>query len=197
MTTTELDILWLRTLEDIVNRAAHEVKDALNGVTVNLEVVRSRAGRPQVDGSALGPFATAAAEQLEVLTERAEAVLYLARPPREPADVGVVLKFLGALLVPATKASGGRLTVDVGRGSAPTSSSSQATRLALGAGLIALVKAGGGRCRLETDEGTVVRFSHESAGTCDLDPAVAKAIAGHNIQHRRSGSDLLLVFPGN
>ena len=197
MTMAEMDILWLRTLEDIVSRSAHEVKDALNGVSVNLEVVRSRAGRAGSDGTSIAPFADTAAQQLESVTERAEAVLFLARQPKEPADVAVALKHLGALLVPAARANGGRLHVEAGKGTVLTRASAQATRLALASGLLALLKEGGGRCLLESDSGTVVRFSHESAATCDIDPAVANAVAAHNIQHRRSGADLLLVFPGN
>jgi len=194
-----LDELWLATLQDVVNRAAHEVKDALNGVSVNLEVVRSRAARAGTDAASLGSFANAAADQLEAVTARAEAVLYLARPAKDPVDVAVVLKHLAALLVPATRANGGRLTVEVGPSSAPTTAPGQPTRLALAAGLLALIKEGGGRCRLESGDGqhgTMVRFSHESAVACDIDPAVANVIAGHNIHHSRSGPDLLIVFPG-
>jgi hypothetical protein len=189
--------LWLRTLEEVVNGAAHEVKDALNGVSVNLEVVRSRSSRGASDGLAIGPFATAAADQLEVLTERTEALLYLARPAKGSTDVAVALRHLAALLVPTAKANGGQLSVEATQNSAVTSASAPATRLALAAGLLALIREGGGACRLDAGDGTVVRFSHESAGTCKLDPAVATAIAGDNIQIQRSDSDLVLLFPGN
>jgi hypothetical protein len=125
-------------------------------------------------------------------------VLFLARPPREPADVALALKHLASLLIPAAKSNGGRLTVDGYQRSVPTSASAQATRLALTAGLLELTKDGaGGRCRLESEAETVVRFSHESAATCSLDSAVAAAIAKHSIQSERSGSDLLLLFPGS
>jgi len=40
-----VDVLWLDTLQRICTRAAHELKGALNGVSVNLEVVRSRSER--------------------------------------------------------------------------------------------------------------------------------------------------------
>src|SRR5437762_998561 len=39
------DELWLAVQQEICGRAAHEIKGALNGVSVNLEVVRSRAGQ--------------------------------------------------------------------------------------------------------------------------------------------------------
>jgi hypothetical protein len=36
---------WLAIQRRIAARAAHDVKNALNGVAVNVEVVRARAGR--------------------------------------------------------------------------------------------------------------------------------------------------------
>ncbi|HJQ19499.1 MAG TPA: hypothetical protein VJ867_04050 [Gemmatimonadaceae bacterium] len=193
----DLDTLWLHTLEEVVNRAAHEVKDSLNGVSLNVEVVRVRA-RPGVntDGGGLAAFATAAAEQLELLTVRAEALLFLSRPPREPADVGLALRHLAALLIPAAKADGKRLVVDGYGRSAPTSASAQATRLALGAGLLAVLQGDhSGRCQLEQNGEIVVRFSHESAGACSLDPAVSAAIQQHDIRSDLSNGELRLRFP--
>ena len=196
---TEVDRLWLRALQQVVGLAAHEVKDSLNGVSLNLEVIRSRASRPNGagDNSTFAAFATAASEQLELLAIRTEAVLFLARPAREPADVAVVLGHLSSLLIPATKADGGRLAVEGYQTSAPTSAPAQATRLALAAGLLALTKDGNsGHCWLESGAEPVVRFSHESAVPCNLDPAIASAIAEHSIRTERSGSDLRIVFPG-
>lgn len=202
----DIDTLWLRTLESVVSRAAHEVKDSLNGVSLNVEVIRSRAGRPSSDANGLAAFATSAAEQLELLTVRTEALLFLARPARGggPADVAQTLRHLAALLVPAAKADGKRLSVDGYGRPAPTQAPAQATRLALASGLLSLIEGGdSGRCRLEQGDGTVVRFSHESAGDCSLDPAVAAAIAGQHIRIEQSrgqgegegGSELALCFP--
>lgn len=191
----DLDCLWLATLQEVFNRGAHEVKDVLNGVSLNLEVIRSRAASPapRVDG--LDLFAMTAAEQLELLSARIEAVLFLARPAREPADVAVILRHLAALLVPATRADGGSLTVDGYWTSAPTRQPARATRLALASGLLALTRDGGtSRCRLETGSDIVVRFSHESAATRSIDPAIVSTITEHGIRHTRSDNDLLLVF---
>ena len=55
-----LSALWLVTLQRLTDRTAHDIRNALNGVAVNLEVVRSRAARG-ADGSAIASFATAAA----------------------------------------------------------------------------------------------------------------------------------------
>jgi hypothetical protein len=193
--TNHLDLLWLATLEAVVNRGAHEVKDVLNGVSLNLEVIRSRSANPKATLNGLELFAMTAAEQLELLSARTEAVLFLARPAREPADVAVTLKHLAALMVPAAKADGGSLSIEGDWRSAPTAAPAQATRLALASALLAFTKQGGAsRCKLESSAEPVVRFSHESAGTCNMDPAVVSAISEQGIRQLRSGSDLLLVF---
>jgi len=201
---TELDALWLMTLQEVIGRAAHEVKDSLNAVSLNLEVIRSRTARAasagaghNSDNGSLAAFSTAAVEQLELLTMRTEAVLFLSRQLRGQSDVATVLRHLACLLIPATKADGGRLTVDGYQNSAPTSAPGPAVRLALASALLGLTKNGGvSHCALDNGSETVVRFSHESAAPCGLDSAVASAIAEHSIRIDRSGSDLLLVFPG-
>jgi hypothetical protein len=200
---SELEKLWLRTLQQVVDKAAHEIKDSLNGVTLNLEVVRSRSER-ESSATALAPFAEAASSQLETLTERSEALLYLARPPRQgaQADVALTLRHLAALLVPAARANGGRLEVSGWQRPAPTRVGAEAVRLALGAGLLTLIEMGGtGACSLETASDAVVRFSHESAEPCSLDSAIAASLAEQNIiiqgmaRVAKSG-DLVMVFPG-
>ncbi len=194
----DLSRLWLATLEQVVRRAAHEVKDSLNGVSVNLEVVTSRAARPDAELTGVAPFASAAAEQLEALGARVEALLYLSRPAREPADVALTLKHLAALLAPATRAGGGLLTVEGYEQTSLTAAPGQPTRLALAAALLEMTATkGSGHCRLEPGPETVVRFSHESADACSLDPAIAAAVAKHAIRTETSNRDLILVFPAH
>lgn len=53
-------------LRDVHRRLTHEVNNALNGVAVNLEVVRVRTGLAGEHQA--GPFADRASEQLESLT---------------------------------------------------------------------------------------------------------------------------------
>ncbi|MEO8624737.1 MAG: hypothetical protein ABI625_26880 [bacterium] len=88
----DVGALWLQTLQRAIGRASHDVKDALNGVSVNLEVIRSRAARPDTHASAVMQFASAAGQQLDRLTTLIEAVLGLSRVSRSPADVAVTLR---------------------------------------------------------------------------------------------------------
>ena len=50
-----------------LKRLAHEVRNAMNGVAVSLEVARSRAGRGAAPGEVY-PFLETASEQLELAT---------------------------------------------------------------------------------------------------------------------------------
>lgn len=88
----EAGVLWLAALQRALGRASHDIKDSLNGVAVNLEVIRSRAARPDAPASAVATFAEAAAHQLDRLTSLIEAVLALGRPERDPADVALTLR---------------------------------------------------------------------------------------------------------
>ena len=199
MKTDSVAALWLVTLQEIMDRAAHEVKDSLNGVSLNLEVIRSRVARPDIASKDVVGFAEAASGQFEVLTARVEAMLALARPPRAggATDLAQALKLLSTLLVPAARADGRTLKVDGYEQSVPTAAPVQAVRLALASGMLSLVKGSkSGRCTLHSGPEPVVRFSHESAATCSLDSAVADALAGCNINTRRSDHDLLIEFPG-
>ncbi len=103
--------LWLRVLEQLAARAAHELKGALNGVAVNLEVVRSRAAKVDAPATAVASFATTAAGQLEAVVEMTAALLGLARPPRELVDVAETVTRIVALLRPAALTEG--FTIDV------------------------------------------------------------------------------------
>jgi len=91
-------VLWLAALQRALDRAAHDVKDALNGVSVNLEVVRSRASNTGAAASAIAPFAEAAAHQLDRLTALLDAVLALGRIRARGAQSGAVGMQQGALV---------------------------------------------------------------------------------------------------
>src|SRR5215210_5997522 len=108
-------VLWLAALQRALGRASHDLKDALNGVSVNLEVVRSRARRADAPASAVAPFAEAAAQQLDRLTALLDAVLALGRSERAPADVGITLKRVAAVCSASNASADARVTVRDGR----------------------------------------------------------------------------------
>ena len=142
-------LLWLAMSQRIAGRAAHEVKNALNAVAVNLEVVRSRLARaaadpgatPQPSPAAAARFADVASAQFEGLSALTEAMLALTRAPREPADVVHLLAPLVVVFDAVARSDGGSLRVSGADGGAavPVSVPAVAVRLALAAALDAAV----------------------------------------------------------
>src|SRR5512132_4293159 len=141
-------VLWLAALQRALARAAHDVKDALNGVSVNLEVVRTRARRVDAPASAVAPYADAAAQQLDRLSALLDAVLALGRSEREPADVGITLRRIAALCSASNASSDARVTVrETLVGDARTSVAGDVVRLALTAPLLDAVASRKGESR--------------------------------------------------
>jgi signal transduction histidine kinase len=194
-------VLWLAALQRALDRAAHDVKDALNGVSVNLEVVRSRAGRPDAAASSIAPFADAAAHQLDRLTTLLDAVLALGRGERGPVDVGITLRRVAALCSASNAANDARVTlrealVDDTR----TSVASDAVRLALTAPLLDVVAGRPGEsrdpvvCELTGDRDTVVvRLLADRAVPMPADAAESLRAVG--VRWMESANELSIVFP--
>jgi signal transduction histidine kinase len=203
--------LWLATLQRALARASHDVKDALNGVAVNLEVVRGRAARPDAPAAAVAPFADAAAQQLERLSSLIEAVLALGRAERQPADVVVTLRRIATVCGASSSSADAEVVVEMGDvESAVTSVAGAAVRLALAAPLLALVHGENGssrapavRCVVSVDEGaTVVTIGARGRrATMPGDVADAVRAAGVRWSDRAlpnvgtEAHDLSLVFP--
>lgn len=103
--------LWLSALGRLAGRAAHELKNPLNGLALNLEVVRSRSARAGIDGAALAPYAAAAATELERTLPLVEALLALARPLSNPVDLRNAMQPLLVLYGAIAVAGGGSLDV--------------------------------------------------------------------------------------
>ena len=199
--TADAGVLWLAALQRALGRAAHDVKDALNGVSVNLEVVRSRANRADAPASAVAPFADAAAQQLERLTALLDAVLALGRSERAPADVGITLRRVAALCSASNATADARVTVRDGRiDDARTSVPGDTVRLALAVPLLEAVVGRKGEtrdavvCELEGDgEVVVVRLLSDRPIAMPADAADALRAAG--IRWTESANDLSLIFP--
>jgi len=193
--------LWLAALQRALARAAHDVKDALNGVSVNLEVVRSRASRADAAASSVAPFADAAAQQLERLTALLDAVLALGRSERGPVDLGITLRRVAALCSASNAASDARVTVREALVSdARTSVAIDAVRLALTAPLLDVVASRRGEsreavvCELADDgDSLVVRLLADRPVPMPADAADVLRAAG--VRWTDSGHELSVVFP--
>ncbi len=193
-----MDALWLATLQVICRRAAHEIKGALNGVSVNLEVVRSRASKPDALAWAVGKYADAAADQLDAVIAMTESVLSLARETPSSPDLGVVVRRVLDLLSPVAKADGRQLQAsgsleDLGK----TSAAGSAVRFAIGRCLLAAVDAShDARCSPDlASDGAVVRIESLDGATLSVDDDVVAAAASAGIRIQAVSSVISISFP--
>ena len=204
-------MLWLAVFRRALGRASHDVKDALNGVSVNLEVIRSRAARPDADAAAVAPFADAAGQQLERLTTLIEAVLALGRAEREPADVAVILRRLATLCGASASSADAEVLVELGDvESAVTRVPGDAVRLALAAPLLELAtgadrfaRATPVRCTVREAEQAIVVTIGAAGRRAEMPDAVVDALraagvrwtAGEQGDAGSGPTDLSLAFP--
>lgn len=206
-TAGDVHALWLATLQRLMGRVSHDVKDSLNGVSVNLEVIRSRtAGAAAPRGGAIAPFAEAAGQQLERLTSLLEAMLAVGRTERDPVDVRMTLHRV-AVLSGASSSSADALVevADDDESPATTGLAGDVVRLALAASLLDLVTGSGGgvrattvRCTLHVEPAEVVVTIGATGRRAAMPPDVADALRAAGV--RWSGGaqetgDLSLVFP--
>lgn len=199
----DVSALWLATQQAIASRTAHEIKNTLNGVAVNLEVVRSRLGRPA--GAAPSPaatFAETASAQFELLTRQTEALLALMRPVPAPVDIAGVTGHLAALLGAAVEKDGGHLVVEQDGERHATAAHEPATvRLVVAAALLAAVdglREGEARVLVAGgDDGPRVTVRRDRGEPLLLSPDVARVAvdAGVRIDPAADGAGLTLSFP--
>jgi signal transduction histidine kinase len=198
-TTRSVDELWLDVLQQVSARTAHELKGALNGVAVNLEVVRSRSVRADAAAAAVAPFAASAADQLEAVVGMTEALLRLARPPRESVDIIETLDSLASLVAPSARAEGGSLRIETQReiGNGAVQARGNVVRLVIGATILAaLSRKGDIRCRVDVGEATVVGIACVDAeGPLELPSDVMAAAAAAGIRVQTEGQSISLAFP--
>ena len=195
--------LWLGVWQHIAGRSAHELKNALNGVSVNLEVVRSRLARAAADPGAAASstatrFAEVASAQFELLAVLCEAMLGLGRPSRAPADVAQLLAPLAVLLDAVARSEGGSLVVGglaVGR-SSQVAAPPMLVRLLLAASLDAAV--GRGRavtCRVESEREVRVRIAWDGLEDAPpLAPEIAAAAAASGVGFEAGAHAITLTF---
>jgi len=192
-----VDELWLGVLQRLCAKTAHEIRGALNGVSVNVEVVRARAGQPNAPASSVGRFADVAADQLGTVMSLTESVLSLARAGTEPVELAPIVRRVADLLVPAIRVDGRRLELMepldlLGATTAPVN----AARLAIGAALLSAAEhASCVECRVEAAGDQRMQVSAADGGAFTVDESVVRALAGAGVVVRPESSRLSISFP--
>ena len=187
--------LWLDELGKLTSLVLHDLRNGLQAVGINIEVIRSRSQRTDNSllASELGGYASNAARQFDEVSRRVEALASLCKNPRGQADIVSVLESLAATLK-----SGQRdplhfrkpgVDLQVGVGVIPA-------RLVLTHVVLSAVRAG---AIIECEVGSVapvaVRFRFSPGGGEKPSEEVARAVRALHI-HIDSGSDEVVVtFP--
>lgn len=184
---------WLTVQQVIVRRAAHGLKNALNGVALNLEVVRSRSARGG-DMAAIAPFAAAAAAQLERVTAIADALLGLARTARTPVDLDALLRQLAVLL--GADDHEPRVDLHLPPTGAPADVDGTVARLCVATALLAATHDGGSATCARTDTADILlRIVRKDGDPPALDATLVSLAAQHRVRVDRTPSALELLFP--
>lgn len=193
-----IERLWLGTLYELGRPVAHEVRNALNGVAVNLEVVRGRAARPDAPAASVASFAEAAADQLDMLSSLTDALLALVRPVPEPPDVAQLLHRLGTLLGAVSRPDGGAVTVCVTPDGQPVRTAVPGESLrALLAGLLlgALERGTELDCDLVDEAAPKLRLRRANGTLPDVPPDVAALAERVRVRVDGRPDGWTIVFP--
>ena len=190
---SSLAVLWAEAFQALADHVAHDFRNALNGVAVNLEVVRARSARG-AEAAAIAPFAATAASQFEAATAGAEALLGLARPEPAPADVAAVVVRISRL---AGLRCEGRVQIsDQSDGRARTSAPVELVRAAVARGVLAAL-ADGDRisCEIAVDDGIFLRVTGATHTAPSPDPELVAIALRYGVHVAARGPSLELRFP--
>lgn len=189
--------LWLATLQRLAAGVSHEMRNALNGAAVNIEVVRSRSTREGMPASSLASYASSASEQLEGVIAIAEALIALNRAPQRPVAAGRIADQVLALIRPPLVAGGGSVRLVV-EGEGVSDVAADVARLTIAAALQSGATAAGEvRTELLCVVRPVQRIEVEiTAGAVplSLDDSVRRLATDSGIQVRIDGG-IRLSFP--
>lgn len=187
--------LWLVSLQKLSAYVAHDLKGALNGVSVNLEVVRTRSERESLAGADVHRFAVSAADQLNGVIRMTGGLLSLSRGSRGPVDVSAVAKQVVALLADPLASDGGKLEVSIEGGlSVETSAPLDAARLAIAEAVLAAVSGKGQvTVRVRGIPEPQVLVTPAPAGGLPED--VFTSLAGFGIRAIMDGHGISMRFP--
>lgn len=186
--------LWAEALQDLASLVAHDLRNALNAVAVNLEVVRGRSARG-TDASGIAPFAATAASNFESAASATEALLALVRA--EPAlvvdvaatatRVGRLLSVRGPNVVEVVDRSGGRATTDI---------PSDMVRAAVARSVLTALSASERiACEITVDDGIFVRVTGATDDPPLPDSELAAAALAYGIHFASRGQSLELRIP--
>ena len=199
----DVDRRWLAALQALAGNVSHELRNALNGVAVNLEVVRSRSAREGVAASTLGSYAASASDQLEQVIAMTDALMSLARAQDGAIAIGRTADRVATLVRPPLIAAGGSLELVV-EGDGSTVVPAEAARLFIAAVLQLAVESakankGSGNvaltCRVRPADGVELQVEGAFGTPPRLEGEVGELAKAQGVGIRATESNITLTFP--
>ena len=164
----------------------------MNGVAVNLEVVRGRSARGAA-ASDIAPFAATAAAQFEAASTAAEALLAFARPESDAADVSAIVHRLAKLL--GLRAKSDVRVTDLSDGRARTSAPGDLVRAAVARSVLGGLGVGESvACEITVGDGIFLNVIGERHVPTP-DSELLEIAAVHDVRITSRGQTLELRFP--
>jgi signal transduction histidine kinase len=199
-TSEEIDARWLQSLNQLVERVSHELKGALNGVSVNQEVIRSRSQKASATAASLITFIDAAVSQLDVVMSLTDALLGLTRRAREPVDIGAEARRIAILLAAVARADSRQLSIDDGsalNALGVTSAAGSAVRLVICECMLAALEASTNvHCKAVADSETpVIRIESEDGSAMAVESGLVGAARDAGITVQADRSAVSISFP--
>jgi len=190
-----LDELWLSCQQRLVAHIAHDLKGALNGASVNVEVVRGRSERPETRVTEVAQYAAAAGDQLAVVIRMTTALLTTTRGVRGPVEAATIARTLAALLDESFRVAGLKLEVIAEGGlSAPTAAPAAVIRLVLGELFLSAAQQKKDlSVRLKAT--TPATLEVTSTAPLELPREVLQALAAHQIAVKTAGHGISMSLP--
>jgi len=193
---SSVDALWLATLQKLSAHVAHDLKGALNGVSVNLEVVRSRSQKESSTGADVHRYASSAADQMGVVIRATTALLALARGTRGPVEVSMVAKQVASLLDDMSGTTASRIQVMIEGGmSVETAAPISLVRLVVAECLLAAV-AGREPISVRVAGLPTPRVQISPTSAPALSPNVEAALWAAGIEINTDGHGISIALPG-
>lgn len=184
---------WVEALAALAALVAHDFRNTLNAVAVNLEVVRGRSARG-AEAAAIAPFAATALAQFEVASAGVEGMLALCRAEAGPADVTNVADSVARVL--AIRGDGTvRLTASGAEGALTSVPPSVVRALVARAVLSALGDGETATCEIDVRDGILVRVRGAASVPPSLDPQLAAVASLFAVGIATSGDTLELRLP--
>ncbi len=185
--------LWIDELGRLTDQILHGLRNGLQGVGINIEVIRSRTDHGSGNYSDLRSFAINAARQFEDVSAQIEALAFLSRTASGSADIGATTKAITTLLN-----AGGRTRVALQEAPFPARAAVSATtaRLVLSHLCRTAVETGSAvSCEVRGTAPVAVAVNLDPAVNIEVNPKVVEIAEALHIKIMFEAASVAAVFP--